>query len=127
MSDAMVFVFGVALAAITLVVLVLLYRNGKISASGISAIGEIVGNICDFMPKESLFTLLGNYVRKAVLAVEQLVSSGQLEKDDEIRKTQALTFIEQFAVLDGIELNDDDKAVASSLIEAEVALLPHGS
>ena len=64
--------------------------------------------------------LLDMFVRKAVYAVEQMVRSGAMVKDNTARKNTALRLISEYAAANGRKLTADELAAAATMIEAEV-------
>lgn len=80
------------------------------------------GNMSNEMPKpqNELLSTLIYYCRLAVQAVEQLVKSGQIDKDDEARRDIAMEMVEQYATADGVTLDDNSRETVKSLIEVQV-------
>lgn len=113
-------VVGSLAATAVAVILVLLWRKGNLTSDYLEKLKELAETQGLNMPEGSLLDTLSYYCRLAVLAVEQLVKSGQIDKDDATRREKALEIVEQCAGVDGIELSYDDKEAAKSLIEVGV-------
>lgn len=110
-------ILGCVIAIAFAVVLIILYRKNKINEEYLRMLAEYLDTVDD---GEGVVPLLAQYAKRAVLAVEQLVKAGVLEKTNQGRKDMAMQIVAEYATADGIELNDADKAAADSLIEAEV-------
>lgn len=71
-----------------------------------------------------LFGKIYEYSRAAVLAVEQLVKTGEIEKEDEARKNEAMRIVEKAARVDDVPFGAAESEMASACIEAAVQQLP---
>lgn len=58
-------------------------------------------------------------------AVEQMVNSGAIERDNEKRVQAAVEMVQTYAKLDGTPLDGDGTEAARSIIEAEIYNKPH--
>lgn len=110
-------IVALAISALVAAALVYLYRRGILSEPAISAFGSLIDGI-DF--DNSFLVTLAYYCSLAVKAVDQLVKSGQIPKDDEARKTKAIDYVQNYAAVDGYELNSAEMQAVETLIEAKV-------
>jgi hypothetical protein len=101
-----------------------LLKTGKITITGISAIGDMLEQAAQLIPKGSIVDQLIKYAQEAVGAVEQWVINGKLEKVDKVRKETAKGLVLQYAAADGVNLSLQEKALLDSIIDAEVGYLP---
>lgn len=108
---------GVIVAIGVAVALIILYRKNKITEEYLHTIEQYLDSIDD---GSGIVALLAAYAKQAVLAVEQMVKAGVVPKTDEARKNMAMRIVNDLAAADGIELNEDDKSAADSLIESAV-------
>lgn len=116
-------ILGLVAFAVVAVLLIVLWKKGLLTADALNALGDLVDGV--ILPGDGPVGTLAYYARLAVRAVEQLVKSGQLEKDDEIRREKALELVEEYAAASGPALTDKEISTVRSLIEAEVYELRH--
>lgn len=117
MSSETIAIIALVISALVAAALVYLYKRGILSEPAITAVGSLIDGI-DF--DNSFLATLAYYCGLAVKAVDQLVKSGQIPKDDEARKNKALDYVQNYAAVDGYELTDEDREAIGSLIEAKV-------
>lgn len=98
------------------VVTYLLISRGAIRKETISAVADILESLSG--SGGDIFSKIMAYSEMAVLAVEQMVKKGELEKNDDIRKAQAMTIVQTAAHNDGIEMDGGDIYEADMCIEA---------
>lgn len=124
------------LLAITMVlaaVLTYLFIKGRADASDMGALAglaeKFAGVISAIGSGDSLIAKLAEYAAEAVRAVEQMVKSGQLEKDDNVRKNEARAIIETLALKDGWDADEisECREAIDVIIEAEVFGMSEGS
>ena len=116
-------ILGLVAFAMVAVLLIILWKKGLLTADALNALGDLVDGV--ILPEDGPIGTLAYYARLAVRAVEQLVKSGQLEKDDETRREKALELVEEYAAASGPALTDKEISTVRSLIEAEVYELRH--
>lgn len=124
------------LLAVTMVlaaVLTYLFIKGRADASDMGALSglaeKFAGVISAIGSGDSLIAKLAEYAAEAVRAVEQMVKSGQLEKDDNVRKNEARAIIETLALKDGWDADEisECREAVDVIIEAEVFGMSEGS
>lgn len=116
-------ILGLVAFAVVAVLLIVLWKKGLLTADALNALRDLADGV--ILPEDGPIGTLAYYARLAVRAVEQLVKSGQLEKDDETRREKALELVEEYAAASGPALNDKEISTVRSLIEAEVYELRH--
>lgn len=116
-SENWQFILGCVVAVALGIALIILYRKDRINADYIATLADYLDTIDD---GEGIVPLLASYARRAVLAVEQMVKAGVLEKTNEGRKNMATQIVTELAAADGYELKEADKTALDSLIESEV-------
>lgn len=117
MNSTLILIVGLALCAILIAGLALLYKHGYLPGEAIGKLTETVQALPhDF--GNDLVNALRWYCQLAVDAVDQLVKNGTLDKKDDERKERALFIVEQLANVDGRQLGCDEIAVAGTLIES---------
>lgn len=102
-----------------------MYKKRLIDKEMIEGVAALLRDI--EIPVGSVFSMILEYAKTAVLTVEQLVKTGVINKDDESRKKAAMDIVEAAAKADGIEYTKAEEEVASACIEAEVAKLPRNN
>ena len=102
-----------------------MYKKRLIDKEMIEGVAALLRDI--EIPVGSVFSMILEYAKTAVLTVEQLVKTGIINKDDESRKKAAMDIVEAAAKADGIEYTKAEEEVASACIEAEVAKLPRNN
>lgn len=116
-------IIAFCLALIVAIILIVLFKRRIINADDIAGTSEILEGIP--MPEGGgAFALIASYAKIAVKAVEQLVSSGKLQRDDNARKNAAMNMVEIAAKVDGIPYGAEEKEAADMCVEAEVKELP---
>ena len=108
---------GVIVFILMIVGIGFLYYKNKINCESIEMLVDYLDTIDD---GDGVVPLLAGYAKKAVTAVEQLVKAGIIPKENEARKNMAMRIVEELAAADGLELEEEDKIAADSLIESEV-------
>lgn len=111
------FILGCVAAIAVGVILIIMYRKHKITEEYLRVLSDYLDTIDD---GEGIIPILASYARRAVLAVEQMVKAGVLEKTNEGRKNMAEQIVVELAASDRLELDEKDKIAIESLIEAEV-------
>lgn len=104
-------------------VLLVLYMKKVIRKDTLEQIVETVKDMPVTMGS-GLFGKIYEYSRAAVLTVEQLVKTGQIKKDNEVRKDAAMHIVEQAAKVDEVPFGAAESEIASLCIEAAVQQLP---
>ena len=104
-------------------VLLVLYMKKVIRKDTLEQIVETVKDMPVTMGS-GLFGKIYEYSRAAVLTVEQLVKTGQIKKDNEVRKDAAMHIVEQAAKVDDVPFGAAESEIASLCIEAAVQQLP---
>lgn len=107
----------ITFAVILGIALIVLYRKNYLNEQYLAGLELYLD---DFDDGSGLIAVLAEYAKIAVRAVEQMVRAGIIPKEDETRKKTAEQLVADYAVADGVELSDEDKETAASLIEAEV-------
>lgn len=105
------------------IVLLILYKRNLLGGNLLSGITEVI-NCLPGITGNTLFDAIWKYSKAAVLTVEQLVNSGQIEKDSKSRKAKALEIVYDAAVADGIDLEPGIMRLSDYCIEANVHELP---
>lgn len=103
--------------------LLVLYMKKVIRKDTLEQIVETVKDMPVTMGS-GLFGKIYEYSRAAVLTVEQLVKTGQIKKDNEVRKDAAMHIVEQAAKVDEVPFGAAESEIASLCIEAAVQQLP---
>ena len=116
------FILGCIVAIAVGVILIVLYRKNKINEEYLQTLADYLDSIDD---GEGVVPLLAAYAKRAVLAVEQMVKAGVLQKTNDARKEMAMRIVSELATADGIELNEADKSAADYLVESEVYSLKY--
>lgn len=120
MTDT-VSIIALCLALIVAGVIILLFKKKIIDEKAIEGVGQVLDGI---PVTEGPFVMIRDYAKIAVRAVEQLVKSGHIDRDDVKRKDAAMDMVEAAAKADGLTYGDAEKNVADMCIEAEVLELP---
>ena len=123
MDNATIMVISVLVALVVGLMLVILYKRKVIDAELIEGIGNLMDSIKPHV-EGSPFWQLMQFARTAVNAVEQMVKTGVVNKDDKSRKEKAMEIVQAAAISAGIDYGDAEREVASACIEAEVHDLP---
>ena len=114
---------ALAVAAVIGFTLVILVVKKVIRKDTLEQIVETVKDMPVTMGS-GLFGKIYEYSRAAVLTVEQLVKTGQIKKDNEVRKDAAMHIVEQAAKVDEVPFGAAESEIASLCIEAAVQQLP---
>ena len=123
MDNNTITLVALAVAAVIGFALLILIVKKVIRKETLESIADV---ICD-MPVtmgSGLFGKIYEYSRAAVLAVEQLVKTGEIEKEDEARKNEAMRIVEKAARVDDVPFGAAESEMASACIEAAVQQLP---
>ena len=107
----------IAFAVIMVIALAILYRKNYLDEQYLAGLELYLDELDD---GTGLVSVLAEYAKIAVRAVEQMVKAGVIPKENEARKKTAEQLVADYALADGVKLTDEDKETASSLIEAEV-------
>lgn len=111
---------AVLLACISAAALIYLVRKQIISANTVEHVGDLLDSI--EITGSGFTSQLFEYARMAVHAVEQLAKNGEITKGE--RKDTALSLVDTYALIDSVDLTDQDKVALDSIIEAAVSELP---
>lgn len=106
-----VFVIG------TIVALIILYRRNYLDEEYLANLDAYLDAIDD---GTGLVSVLSNYARLAVQAVEQMVRAGVIPKEDKARKEKAIEIVNELAKTDSIELEECADETIGNLIEFAV-------
>lgn len=123
MDNATVGIIAVLVALVVGLMLVILYKRKVIDAELIEGIGGLMDAIKPHVNSSPFWELM-QFARMAVNAVEQMVKTGVVNKDDKSRKDKAMEIIQAAAISAGIDYGDAEREVASACIESEVHDLP---
>ena len=121
MTENWISIAAMILAALAAVGLIILYRKGPISQSGLQAMSAMLK---DLKVKDANVNRLMYYASIAVDAVEQMAKSGAIEPTNVIKKQTAMNVVENMALADNINLSRIQLAVAEDLVESAVYNLP---
>lgn len=116
-------IIAICAALVIGIALFVLYKKGILDGETIHGTSAIMQGL----PIEaggSLFGLILEYSRTAVLTVEQLVKTGAINRDDKTRKETAMQIVQNAADVDGVPFGAAEIEAASNCIEAEVRKLP---
>ena len=115
----------VALAVAVLIgfALMLMVTKKVIKRDTLDEIADVVAQMPVTMGS-GLFGKIYEYSRAAVLTVEQLVKTGQIQPEDAARKDAAMQIVEQAAKVDDVPFGAAESEIASACIEANVQQLP---
>lgn len=114
-------IIALCVALIVAGVLIFLFRKHLIDEKAIEGVGQVL----DGIPiTEGPFAVIKEYAKIAVHAVEQLVSKGEIQRDDKVRKDAAMEIVETAAKVDGLTYGAEEKKIADYCVEAEVGDLP---
>lgn len=123
MNENTTILIALAVAVLVGFALLLLYMKKVIKKDTLEQIVETVQAMPVTMGS-GLFGKIYEYSRAAVLTVEQLVKTGQIKKDNEVRKDAAMHIVEQAAKVDEVPFGAAESEIASLCIEAAVQQLP---
>lgn len=115
-TETVIAVVSLAVAAVAVVVLLLLYKRGFLSKDTISFISKAI----DALPRyeDTFVSSLVYWCRLAVDAVDQMVKNGTVKEDNNERKGTALGLVMQYAAVDGKELTGEQFKAADSIVES---------
>jgi len=116
-------IIALIVAAVAALMMVILVVKKVIRTDTVEQIADTVRNMPETIGS-GLFARIYEYSRAAVLAVEQLVKNGQIQRDDQTRKETAMRFVEQAALVDDVPFGAGENEMASICIEAAVQQLP---
>ena len=123
MNNNTMTIIALVVAVLLGFVLLVLYMKKVIRKDTLEQIVETVKDMPVTMGS-GLFGKIYEYSRAAVLTVEQLVKTGQIKKDNEVRKDAAMHIVEQAAKVDDVPFGAAESEIASLCIEAAVQQLP---
>ena len=116
-------IIALAVAAVVAVALLALYMKKAIRRDTLEQIAETVRDMPVTMGS-GLFGKIYEYSRTAVLAVEQLVNKGDVQREDQARKDAAMKIVEMAAKVDEVPFGAAESEIADLCIEANVQQLP---
>ena len=114
---------ALAVAAVIGFTLLILIVKKVIRTETVEGIADVIRDMPVTMGS-GLFGKIYEYSRAAVLAVEQLVKTGAIEKEDETRKAEAMKIVKKAAEVDDVPFGAAESEMASACIEAAVQQLP---
>ena len=114
---------ALAVAAVIGFTLLILIVKKVIRKETVEGIADVIRDMPVTMGS-GLFGKIYEYSRAAVLAVEQLVKTGEIEKEDETRKSEAMKIVKKAAEVDDVPFGAAESEMASACIEAAVQQLP---
>ena len=114
---------ALAVAAVIGFTLLILIVKKVIRKETVEGIADVIREMPVTMGS-GLFGKIYEYSRAAVLAVEQLVKTGEIEKEDEARKAEAMKIVKKAAKVDDVPFGAAESEMASLCIEAAVQQLP---
>ena len=114
-GELLAIIFGIALV----VCLIVLYKRKIIDGELLSGAAEMIHQI-EIPEDGSIFSQFVKYAATAVLTVEQMVKNGQINRDNESRKSAAMEIVKTAAEVDNIPYMEAEEKLASACIEAEV-------
>ena len=114
---------ALAVAVILAFVIMILFTKKVIRRETVEGIADVIRDMPVTMGS-GLFGKIYEYSRAAVLTVEQLVKTGQIKKDNEVRKDAAMHIVEQAAKVDEVPFGAAESEMASACSEAAVQQLP---
>ena len=123
MTESMITAIALVVALIVSLALLILHQRGTIKEETVHGVSEILQSLPVTMGS-GLFGKIMEYSQTAVLAVEQLVKIGEVEKTNKARGDAAMEIVERAALCDDVPFNDLERAVADACIEAAVHQLP---
>ena len=123
MSNEIMILIAVVIAMGLVISLVILYKKRVIDADVIHGINSVFQTL-PVTEGKGLVGMIREYSRIAVQAVEQLVDSGKISRDDAVRKDKAMEIVAQAARIDEVPFGAAEQDLASNCIEAEVNQLP---
>ena len=123
MSQSDITLIALAVAVIIAFVIMILFAKKVIRRETVEGIAEVVRDLPVTMGS-GLFGKIYEYSRTAVLTVEQLVKTGQVEPDDASRKTAAMGIVQKAAKVDDVPFGAPESEIADACIEAQVQQLP---
>lgn len=126
MNSNVIGIIAFIVAIVVGIAMIILYKRRVIDADVISGANSILQGL-PITEGSGAFGLIAGYAKIAVQTVEQLVSTGAIERDDATRKEAALNIVENAAKVDNIPYGKPEQAAASACIEAEVWALPRNN
>ena len=123
MSTETMAMVALIVALVVGVALIALYKRKIIEGDTISGVAEVLQALPVTMGS-GLFGKILEYIRTAVLTVEQMVKNGTIQRDDNSRKEKAMALVAQAANVDDVPFGMNEQEVASACIEACVQELP---
>lgn len=114
---------ALVVALIVGVALIVMIRKGFVQGETLSGVAALFQALPVTMGS-GLFGKILEYSQTAVLTVEQLVKTGQIQPDDKARKDAAMHMVEQAANVDEVPFGAAENEIASLCIEAAVQQLP---
>jgi len=114
---------AIMVACVVAALIVILWRRGTLSNTALASLSALITAQAEDHPDNGMISLLTKYCAIAVRAVEQLVASGQLERQSELKKETAMKLAEAYANVDGLDLTDDEKDALPTLVEEAVHVM----
>lgn len=122
MDEKMLGIIAIVISLVVGIALIILYKKKIVDGELIEGASTLLQGFD--IPQGSVFGMILQYSKTAVMTVEQLVKNGIINKDDESRKKTAMNIVESAAKVDGLPYGAAEMEVASACIEANVAELP---
>ena len=123
MSQSDITLIALAVAVVIAFVIMILFAKKVIRRETVEGIADVIRDMPVTMGS-GLFGKIYEYSRTAVLTVEQLVKTGQIQPDDASRKTAAMGIVEKAAKVDDVPFGLPESEIADVCIEAQVQQLP---
>lgn len=123
MSQSDITLIALAVAVVIAFVIMILFAKKVIRRETVEGIADVIRDMPVTMGS-GLFGKIYEYSRAAVLTVEQLVKTGQIQPDDASRKTAAMGIVEKAAKVDDVPFGLQESEIADACIEAQVQQLP---
>ena len=123
MSQSDITLIAMAVAVVIAFVIMILFTKKVIRRETVEGIADVIRD----MPVtigSGLFGKIYQYSRTAVLTVEQLVKTGEIEPDDASRKAEAMKIVKKAARVDDVPFGVQESEIADACIEAQVQQLP---
>ena len=108
----------IAAAVIAAASIAVLQLRGKINIETVRALRTLLGVVAE--SGDGLMERISYYCSIAVSTVEQLATSGQLDKKGEYKKEAAVELVKAYCSAENIELTEEVEGIIPSIVEAAV-------
>lgn len=116
-------IIAVCVALMVALTMVILYKKRVIDADVIAGVNQAFQDL-PVVEGNGVFGKIAEYSKVAVAAVEQMVKTGKIDRNDDARKEAAMQIVANAAKVDDVPFGVAEQDAASTCIEAEVQLLP---